>query len=176
MNEVVIDTNVLLVAEGMHPDVSADCVRECVAGLEAIRRSGTVVLDDGYRVLREYQNKLSANRGKRVGATFLKWLMQNQRTSRVEYVALTEQAENCFKEFPVAALQTSFDAADRKFPAIANAHAAKPAVLQAADCKWLDWWPALAAANVNVAFLCPADVCSFYGHKFPGKPIPKLPL
>jgi hypothetical protein len=175
MSEVVIDTNVLLVAEGMHPDVSADCVRACVAMLEAIRRSGTIVLDDGYRILREYQNKLSVNRSKRVGAAFLKWLMQHQRTSRVEYVSLTELPGSCFKEFPVAALQAVFDPPDRKFPAVANAHVAKPPVLQAADCKWLDWWQPLAAAGVNVEFLCPPDVCAFYGHKFPGKPVPALP-
>jgi hypothetical protein len=101
--------------------------------------------------------------------------MQHQRTPRVAYVTLTEHAKDCFKEFPVAALEASFDPPDRKFPAISNAHAAKPPVLQAADCKWLDWWPALAAADVRVEFLCPADVCAFYEHKFPRKPVPALP-
>lgn len=175
MSEVVIDTNVLLVAERMHADVTPECVRACVERLESIRYADTVVLDDCYRVLREYQNKLSANRGKGVGAAFLKWLMQHQRTSRVEYVSLTETAADWFEEFPAAALQGAFDPPDRKFPSVSNAHAAKPPVLQAADCKWLNWWEPLAAAGVNVEFLCPEDVCGFYAHKFPGKPVPALP-
>lgn len=49
------------------------------------------------------------------------------------------------------------------------------ALQQTADCKWLDWWPALRAKGVEVDFLCPADACSFYGKKFPEKPVPRLP-
>ncbi len=175
MNEVVIDTNVLLVAEGKHSDVSTDCVRACVERLEAVRRSETVVLDDSYRVLREYQHKLSANRGKRAGSAFLKWLMQHQRTSRVAYVTLTEHAKDCFKEFPVAGLEASFDPPDRKFPAVANAHPSKPPVLQAVDCKWLRWWHELADAGVKIEFLCPEDICRFYERKFANEPVPALP-
>jgi hypothetical protein len=68
-----------------------------------------------------------------------------------------------------------FDAPDRKFAALAHAHPDKPAIWQAADCKWLDWWRALRAKGVEVEFLCPADVCSFYSKKFPEKQAPELP-
>ena len=80
-----------------------------------------------------------------------------------------------YAEFPDAALEPQFDAPDRKFAAVANAHPDKPAVWQAADSKWLDWWPALDVKGVRVDFLCPDDACRFYAKKFPNKPPPKLP-
>lgn len=171
----VIDTNVLLVANGQHADVSEDCVTECVKRLQAIQKNGITVIDDGYRILGEYQHKTSLSPPKGVGDVFLKWLLRQAGTAQVEQITLNESSENCFAEFPDPMLEPIFDAPDRKFAAVAHAHPNKPAILQAADCKWLDWWPALGAKGVNVEFLCPNDACSFYSKKFPKKPSPKLP-
>lgn len=174
--EVVIDTNVLYVAEGLHTEASEECILSCVQQLQSIMRSSTVVIDDGYRVLGEYQNKLNPNRGKGVGTAFLKWVLQNSANSCAVFcVPLTEVAEHRFAEFPVPALEQSFDPPDRKFPAVSNAHPAKPPILQAVDCKWLRWWPGLAAAGIKVVFLCPDDVCRFFTGKFPMEPTPALP-
>lgn len=176
MMKAVIDTNVLLVANGQHADVSPECVTECVARLQAMQNAGIVVVDDGYRILSEYQHKTSLNPPKGVGDVFLKWLLrQAGNPGRVEQIRITELAENEFAEFPDAALQTVFDAPDRKFAAVAHAHPDKPPLWQAADCKWLDWWPALQVKGVDVEFLCPKDACGFYRNKFPGKPQPALP-
>jgi hypothetical protein len=176
MTEVVIDTNVLLVAEGKHPDVSQECIAACVQRLGLAMKTATVVIDDNYRVLREYQNKLSAAHGKRAGTVFLKWLMQNQANPKhVACVSLTERAKDCFAEFPNAQLEVAFDPPDRKFPAIANAHTAKPPILQAVDSKWLRWWSQLEASGIRVEFLCPNDICKFFSNKFPGERVPALP-
>ena len=59
--KAVIDTNVLLVANGQHDDASPECVVECVQRLQAMQREGIVVVDDGYRILGEYQNKTCIN-------------------------------------------------------------------------------------------------------------------
>lgn len=172
----VIDTNVLLVANGQHVGTSEDCVIECVKRLRAMQSFGITVIDDGYRILGEYQNKTSLNPPKGVGDVFLKWLLREAgKTACVEQVPLTETAENCFAEFPDPALEPLFDPPDRKFAAVAHGHPDRPLILQAADCKWLDWWPALRAKGVLVEFLCPEDVCGFYQKKFPNKPPPKLP-
>lgn len=176
MMKAVIDTNVLLVANGQHADVSTDCVTMCVQRLQAMEKSGVTVIDDGYRILGEYHHKTQLNPPKGVGDVFLKWLLrQSGNSARVEQVSLTEIAENCYSEFPDPALEQSFDAPDRKFAAVAHAHPEKPPVWQAADCKWLDWWPALQAKGVCVEFLCPDDACGFYRNKFPNKPLPALP-
>ncbi len=176
MMRAVIDTNVLLVANEQHGDVSPECVRECVRRLQMMQSSGVVVIDDGYRILREYQSKTRVNPPKGVGDVFLKWLLRNAgRSNRVQTVAVTETAADEFAEFPDLVLQARFDPPDRKFVSVAYTHSDRPPIWQAADCKWLDWWPALAAHGVQVDFLCPADTCRFYAGKFPGKPVPALP-
>lgn len=175
MNSVVIDTNVLLVANQQHEDIDEKCVSACSQRLEEIKQNGVVVIDDGYLIISEYLNKPKVN-GTRAGDAFLKWLLQNQaNTAKVNRVTITESAAGHFSEFPDHVLQPYFDAPDRKFPAVANVHPDKPPILQAADCKWLNWWPALHAAGVVVVFVCPTDICGFYANKFPGQPIPALP-
>lgn len=174
--KAVVDTNVLLVANGQHPDISSQCVEACVARLLALQEAGTVVIDDGFRILGEYRHKTSTRTPKGVGDVFLKWLLRNAgNPARVQVVALTETGPDQFAEFPDAALQARFDPSDRKFVATAAAHRDRPPLWQAADCKWLNWWPALAAAGLRVEFLCPEDVGQFFQRKFPNLPLPALP-
>ncbi|MBI3712174.1 MAG: hypothetical protein HY253_04310 [Burkholderiales bacterium] len=173
----VIDTNVLLVANGQHADVSPDCVITCVQHLLEMEKVGVTVIDDGFLILGEYQRKTKLKPPKGAGDVFLKWLLrQAGNAARVEQVALTEIADNCFTEFPDPALELIFDAPDRKFVAVAHAHPKKPSIWQAADCKWLEWWPTLQTKGVRVEFLCPDDACGFYRKKFPSKPLPALPI
>jgi hypothetical protein len=176
MRAAVIDTNVLLVANGNHAGVSDACRAECVRRLLAHQKGGLTVIDDGYRILSEYQNRTRPNQPKGVGDAFLKWLLQNQgNAARVQHVAINEISKDEFAEFPDAALQPKFDAADRKFVTVAHAHPDRPPVWQAADSKWLDWWPALRAKGVNVEFLCPDDARAFYRRKYPRRDVPPVP-
>ncbi len=92
---------------------------------------------------------------------------------RCSQVPLTETVADTFAEFPDPVLQTKFDPPDRKFVAVANAHPDKPPILQAADCKWLNWRDDLATHGITIDFVCPEDVKTFYAKKFPGKPIPE---
>lgn len=173
---VVVDTNVILVANGAHGDVSPECVLECVQRLTKLMQGGSIAIDDAHRILGEYQHKTSPRKGKGVGDVFIKWILTKLPDGqRVHQVPLTEVGEDQFAEFPVATLEAAFDRPDRKFAAVANAHPAKPPILQAADCKWLDWWPELKAHGVDVTFLCGDDVCKFYEKKFPKKLLPALP-
>lgn len=176
MAEVVIDTNVLLVASRRHDGVSPQCVQACVKRLLQVQRRERVVIDDAHRILGEYQRKLDANQGKGVGEAFLKWLLQNQANcQRVRRVPLTERAADDFAEFPDPALASEFDPPDRKFAAVAHAHPKKPPVLQATDSKWLRWHGRLRAQGIRVEFLCPQDICQFFQAKFPREPVPPLP-
>jgi hypothetical protein len=151
-------------------------VRECVHRLQAMEKNGVTVIDDSYRILGEYRHKTSLTPPKGVGDVFLKHVLRNAgNTKMVQQVCLTELAPDEFAEFPDSNLQAAFDAPDRKFVAVAHAHPNKPPVWQAADCKWLDWWPALQVKGVHIDFLCPDDVCGFYRKKFPNKRLPRLP-
>jgi len=168
MPAAVIDTNVLLVANGSHAGASPGCREECVKRLLAQQQEGVTVIDDGYRILQEYQHKTHPNQPKGVGDAFLKWLLQNQgNTARVHRVTITEVVQDMYAEFPDAVLQPQFDASDRKFAAVANAHPSKPPIWQAADSKWLGWEPALKKQGIQVDFLCPEEVQKVYRKKFP---------
>ncbi len=172
----VVDTNVILVANGKHADVSPACVQTCIARLVSLKENGKVVIDDAYRILGEYQNKTSPMKSKGPGDVFVRWLLQNSANIRhVEQVTLTEPIIDVFDEFPDSALQLHVDAADRKFLATAAAHPLLPPVWQATDSKWLDWWSQLNATGVSIEFLCPEEVCRFYAKKFPHRAVPPLP-
>lgn len=174
MMRAVIDTNVLLVANEQHQDVSEDCIIECITRLQAIQKSGITVIDDIFLILGEYMHKTSLKPPKGVGDVFLKWLLrETSNPAHVEQVSLTESEEDCFAEFPDSALEPLFDAPDRKFVAVANAHPNKPPIWQAADCKWLDWKAVLLDKDIKVEFLCSSDTYFFYGKKFPNKPLPQ---
>lgn len=173
MSLCVVDTNVILAANGSHENLSPGCVETCTSRLNTIKNNGTVVIDDQFRILLEYRNKTNSNRGRGPGDIFLKWLLQNKaNVKHCIQVSLTEHAADVFEEFPVKALEDEFDAPDRKFVAVANAHPKKPCVLQATDCKWLNWHDDLKASGITVEFLCLDDVCRFYARKFPGKAVP----
>jgi len=171
----IIDTNVILAANGSHADLSDECIASCIWELFELKTGGIVVIDNDYRILSEYQKKTNNKKGKGPGDVFLKWLLQNNaNTKHCHQVALNEYEEHRYHEFPVPALEKQFDAPDRKFAAVANAHPEKPNILQAADCKWLDWYVDLEKAGIKVNFICRADVLGFYAKKFPHKPKPYI--
>lgn len=176
MMRAVMDTNVVLVANGAHADASPACVIACIDRLQALMKDGKVIIDDEYRIVREYHNKTTPVKNKRPGDVFLLWLLKNRANTRhVEAVKLVEVSPDSFDDFPDADLQEHVDPPDRKFLATAAAHPDRPPVWQATDCKWLDWWPSLQGVGVLVEFLCPTDVCRFYSKKYPAKQLPLLP-
>ncbi len=163
MNAVVLDTNVLLVADGQADQMSAMCKAECAKRLEVVRAGERVVLDRSWLILREYQNKLNAS-GKppTPGNLFLEWLLSNQRSNlHVAHVVITPtNAERTkFAEFPPdAALESSFDPADRKFVAVAHAHPEKPPIVESADSKWLGWEADLLRHGIRLEVLCRCEL------------------
>lgn len=174
MTRAVIDTNVLLVANGDHEDASEDCAINCLETLETIRTQGIAVIDSDWRIIREYQDNIPTKGQPGPGQVFLKWLLQRRATaSQVVEVALTENSPDRFEEFPDKALEPHFDPPDRKFVAVAAADGSAT-IKQAVDCKWLDWWQQLSQGGVTVHFLCPDDVCRYYRNKFNISP-PHLP-
>ena len=167
MRVAVVDTNVVLVANGQHADVSPECVKTCALALQSVMRSGKLVLDDGFRILLEYQNKTQPKKGNRPGDAFVKWALNNRCNAKsVDQVALLEHDERGFESFPDDPELANFDAPDRKFVAVSGAHPDKPSIAQATDSKWIGWAPALRRHGIGVAFLCPADIQRFREKKF----------
>lgn len=167
MNATVVDTNVVLVANGQHDDVSPECVSACALALQGVMRSGTLVLDDNFQILLEYQNRTQPKKGNRPGDAFVKWALSNRcKAGLVTEVPLNEHQERGFESFPDDADLANFDVTDRKFVAVSAAHPDKPPIKQAVDSKWLDWASALQRHEIQVEFLCPIDIQRFHESKF----------
>jgi hypothetical protein len=170
MSFVIIDTNVLMVANEDFPpgQVDGDDVKACIERLEAIqngRSKERVVLDIEDRLLGEYQETLQSSQQPSTGHAFLYWLFQaGWNPSLCDRVPITCQSESeqVFAEFPAHAALSDFDVADRKFVATSNAHASKPPILQAVDAKWMGWEPALNECGIRIEWLCPQTAKSLY--------------
>lgn len=152
---VVIDTNVLVVANGKHEAAGAQCMGACIDAL-AQARTARVVIDDAQHILTEYRKHGSFAGQPGVGDAFFKWLWQRQADPRhCLVVHITPHPKRGFAEFPADEQLAKFDPSDRKFVAVALAAGDAPPILNASDT---DWWlarHALDAHGLTVKFLCP---------------------
>ena len=163
----IIDTNVILVANGQHNNVGPDCFAACALRLQTIMSDHRIALDEGFEILQEYQNKTRSMPSNRTGDAFVKWALRNRVNPRkCDLVALKPHSGRVYDSFPEDARLENFDPPDRKFVAVSAAHPEHPTILQAADSKWIDWEPALKGHDISVEFLCPADIQRFHDNKF----------
>jgi hypothetical protein len=157
----VIDSNVLAVAEGLYGDASDGCVLACVESLEAIQTGEITVVDDADEIVLEYLSAVEHAGRPGVGAKFAKQLHSRRFDVRVcERVQITPIDDDppTYAEFPTDPALESFDPDDRKFIAVAAAHPKRPPVLEAVDRKWWRLRAELAAAGIDVQFLCIPEI------------------
>ncbi|MFN7947228.1 MAG: hypothetical protein U0Z53_17890 [Blastocatellia bacterium] len=155
---VVVDTNVAVVANGKSEQASDDCVLICIQRLkEIVEGKKKLIIDDGWRIIREYKNNLRSQGQPGLGDAFFKWVLTNWANPlRCEQVKITETGTSGteFSEFPSVADLDDFDPSDRKFVAVALAHPLRPPILQAVDGKWKAFEEALIRSGVTVDFIC----------------------
>jgi hypothetical protein len=97
---VVIDTNVLVVANGKHGAALPACVAACIDALD-LARQGQVAVDDAQLILSEYRKHCSFAGQPGVGDAFFKWLWNRQADARhCVPVRITPHATRGFAEFP----------------------------------------------------------------------------
>ncbi len=95
----------------------------------------------------------------------MKWVHDNRWSLLdTDRVAITKNDES-YDEFPAHPGLENFDKSDRKFVAVANAHPAKPPILQATDSKWWGWKDALMEVGITVQFICPKYVKTKHAKK-----------
>lgn len=156
MVEVVVDTNVAVVANGLAEQANDGCVERCGDELERIIDGCVVVLDSDGLILDEYQKILNFSGQPGVGDFFFKWLFFNQANpDHCRKVAITPHADRGFEEFPDDSALTNFDRDDRKFIAVALASQTTPPILNASDTDWWNHLNALKQHGIEVSFLCP---------------------
>jgi hypothetical protein len=162
---VVIDTNVLVTAEG-GPGASRSCAASCQNKLLEIQAAGSVALDTGWLIIREYEQNLQTSRQPGVGFRFLQWLL-NTRSAKdhCSWITITPQSLRGFEEFPDHPGLKKFDRSDRKFVAVAARHSPKLPIVQATDSKWVGWAAALAECAIEVEFVCKNEIKLKYEQK-----------
>lgn len=169
MNAVIIDTNVIVMANDTGNDERRDCRERCQDRLEKIFSNGEmVVVDDERRILEEYERNADPNTRKGMGDLFVKTLLQNLRNPEVcTMVHITSTQDRCgFEEFPDDPTLSDFDPDDRKFIAVAvvydNVHQQKAILLQAVDSQWYGLREALVNNGLEIEFICEAYIQYLY--------------
>ncbi|WBA40699.1 hypothetical protein [Hymenobacter canadensis] len=153
----IIDTNVPLTANGVSSAGPA-CVLAASERILATQNQ-IIVLDDEFNIISEYQNKLSSSGQPGPGDAFLKWVLQNRANPlRCETIALNCNEDGSYSDFPDDEGLDKFDLSDRKFVALAIAHAGNPPIVNATDTDWYIHIEALERCGISVEFLCMSEM------------------
>lgn len=159
MQEIVVDTNVAVVANGDTGQANLKCVRACSQFLERVLKGDFCILLDAQDcILREYRRQLMHSRKKtqkRLGAAFFKWLWDNQAVkNRCRKIVITPNETRGFDEFPDDSDLEKFDFDDRKFVAVSCASGTSAEIFNASDTDWWRHKDALARHEIMIVFLC----------------------
>ena len=152
---LIVDTNVLIAANNMDPEWKV-IASECANRLNGITNSGRLCIDSLGLILSEYGNNLPSRSRKGFGDMFYLWIARNRTNAELcEHVVITPLDDQRFEECPALEpeIDKIIDPSDRKFLAVAHAHAKKPPILQATDSKWIGWKDALAQAGLTIDFV-----------------------
>ena len=160
MNAVIVDTNIIIAANGGAVHASPDNVAQCQKRIKQIlEQQETSLIDDGWRIINEYKRYVNLETRKGIGDLFVKTLLQNlmRRPAICTMVRINplDGSETDFEEFPTTEALSDFDVADRKFIAVAIAYGKQKAtILQALDRKWEPFRKAFEQEGVQIDFLC----------------------
>jgi hypothetical protein len=155
---IVVDTNVLAVAEGIHPTASDECRMHCIKVANQIQKGQTVSVDADDLIIGEYLKVLKDSPASGVGKKLALFLSRRRWDASVcRKVPITQGTPpSRFNEVPSAL--TDIDEDDHMFIAVAAADDA--VILQALDNEWWERKADFAACKLDVQFLCAADLLS----------------
>ena len=157
MTASVVDTNVLLVANGVNEKANdqpeAACRLSAIDLLTEISAQRALVLDGGGEILDEYRKKCKFSGQPGVGDRFFRWAHQN--AASLTAVGLTAHPDRRFAEFPSDPALASFDWDDRVFVAVAITGPKPNRIVNAVDSDYRIHQHALQQAGITVEELCP---------------------
>ena len=151
-DRIVVDTNVLVVANGDNERADPECELACIELLqEATKGKQTVLLDASNLIMAEYKTYRSYS-GVPAGNAFFKFLHDYQHSAKnIIHIPIqkTPDAEGEFANLP----PNDFDRDDRKFLAVAKAGDGR--VVNATDSDWSEHADFIDSMGVQVLELCP---------------------
>ena len=152
-DRIVVDTNVLIVANG-RDDTPADlkCERTCIEMLEgATKGKRIVLLDASELIMDEYEVYCSYSGKPGFGNKFFKFLLDHRHSAKkVIHIPIqkTPDEDGGFANLP----PNDFDPNDRKFLAVAKAGDGR--VVNATDSDWSEHDAFIKSMGVQVIELC----------------------
>lgn len=164
MRQVVVDTNVPIVANGRADSSrggaipSPECRLAAIKFLEEALSSCKILLDLDGEIQKEYQRYLNPSGAPGVGDRFYLEMLN----SLPRLVIRTDLPRNGidYIDFPGDPELNDFDPSDRKFAAMARRTGAH--VVNATDSDWLHHRDILARHGIDVDFVCGCDQRSWY--------------
>ncbi|MCY3952913.1 MAG: PIN domain-containing protein [bacterium] len=152
----VIDTNVLVVANGRDTHACRECRLATIEALRSVMVSSALILDAGRRILDEYRKHCDHSGRPEVGDEFFRWAFDH--AAALCSVKLTENEERGFDEFPDDPALAQFDRDDRVFVAVSVAAGIDNVILNAVDSDYQLHRGGLDTAGVVVKELCPSEL------------------
>ncbi len=164
MTEVIVDTNVAVVANGQNNGVVDSCKDACTRFIAEIHAGRIVLIDSADEIRAEYAKAVRMGRPYQLGAQFLLHVLRHQHDTRhVRRIELPKRPDGAFGDFPDTPDLASFDRSDRKFAALARKTGI--AVANATDSDWADYKVSLNAHGIAVDFLCGCDKTEWFKRK-----------
>jgi predicted nucleic acid-binding protein len=152
----LVDTNVLISANGRETHADLQCQLACIEALEKICSEKKVLLDSIGLIMDEYAGYCSYKGEPGVGDYFFKYVHDHQMVEKkCLIVQITQDKKKGFVEFPDHPDLVSFDPSDRKFVAVAMASGVNPVICNATDSDWEEHKAALRDVQISVVQLCP---------------------
>ena len=152
----VVDTNVLVVANGRDTHAGQECQLATIGALRGVKESDALILDTDGRILAEYRKHCDHSGQPGVGDEFFLWAFNHQ--AGLRSVTLTENEERGFEEFPDDPALAGFDRDDRVFVAVSVAAGIRNLILNAVDSDYHLQRNGLKQAGAHVQELCPNEL------------------
>ena len=149
----VVETNVLIVANGGSSQANRACMEKCIDLLLEVSETASAALDEGGKIFDEYSAYCNYSGEPGPGDEFFAWLHENKWTA-CRLVSITPHDDRGYEEFPDAEDLQTFDRSDRKFVATALGCDPTATIYNAVDSDWSHHAAPLAAAGVTVKELC----------------------
>jgi hypothetical protein len=152
-SRAVVDTNVLIVANGKSDHASSECVIAAIDFLTHGESDAVIVLDSIGHIFSEYQNHCSFKGQPGTGDRFFLYLHQRQAdVSRVQKVDIHPNDQGSYDEVP--RILSDFDRSDHKFVATVIADECRSVLVNCADSDWREAAQGLKQCAVEVVELC----------------------
>jgi len=152
-DRAVVDTNVLVVANGRATHVDEACRLSCVDELARLARNEVVCVDDKGLILREYERRTEQRGQAEPGTVFFKHVWQKMGDPNRIHVASVDPLDPEGRDFSDPVLPRNNLKKDAKFLAVAVK--ADAVIVNATDSDWAEHHELTDRLGVDVRQLCP---------------------